>query len=468
MWIYIVVAVGSMIVAFIIAHTVEVSSAAAKKKTDKGFIASTDSSDVMLDDSVLRQSIFTEISDLVDSQQRGREITKAVSRVVGKELDKRVKDKEQEVTHKYERVLQEKTQNEEIALKKYKKVLVEKKSTDAVIRSIAEGLVVVDSEGKVVMMNPAAEKLLGVEKQDKVGHPITENLKSEQLVSLAQGTPEQEGKEIELRSSQEETKKILRASSAVIENEHGHTVGMVSVLSDITKQKELDRLKANFIASISHELRTPLIAIDKSVTLLLSKETGSLSEPQEQFLSIAARNLKRLTTLINDLLDMSKLEAKRMKLDRQPTVLLQLIDETLETFSNWAKSKSVKINKVVEGNIPEVIVDPGRIIQVLNNLIGNALKFTPSGGDVTIEATLDSDSVKVSVEDTGVGIPTQDLSKIFDKFYQSSERAPSDVSGTGLGLSICKEIVKIHGGKIWAESEKGKGARFNFTLPLKS
>ncbi|MCM8792539.1 MAG: cell wall metabolism sensor histidine kinase WalK, partial [Candidatus Omnitrophica bacterium] len=358
------------------------------------------------------------------------------------------------------------TKSEEIAWKKYKEVLLDKRETEAVIRSIAEGLVVVDIQGNVVMMNPAAEKLLGVSYKEKAGKSILEGLKEEQIVSMVKDLPHKENREIEVFSPKEETKKILRASSAVIEDENGKPIGMVSILSDATKQKELDRLKSNFVSNVTHELRTPLVAIEKSISLLLTQD---LSESQQrEFLSIAQRNLKRLTLLINDLLDLSKLEAGKMEIKRQPSHISNIIDETVSGLDSWAKTKSLVINKIVGDNLPQINVDPNRIIQVLTNLIGNAIKFTPQGGTITVKAHWieKDDELEVSVEDTGIGIAKEDLVRIFDKFFQVGERAPTDISGTGIGLSIVKEIIQLHGGKIWAESEKGKGAKFIFRLPL--
>ncbi|MCM8782999.1 MAG: cell wall metabolism sensor histidine kinase WalK [Candidatus Omnitrophica bacterium] len=278
--------------------------------------------------------------------------------------------------------------------------------------------------------------------------------------------PDKQDREIEIVSPNEETKKILRASSAVIEDENGKPIGMVSVLSDITKQKELDRLKSNFVSSVTHELRTPLVAMEKSVSLLLTQDIPE--SQQREFLAITQRNLKRLTLLINDLLDLSKLEAGKMDIRRQPTEISTIVEEAVSGLETWAKTKSLMINRIIDEGLPQINVDPNRIIQVLNNLIGNAIKFTPSGGTITIEAHLirEDNELEVSVQDTGIGIPKEDLPRIFDKFFQVGERAPTDISGTGIGLSIAKEIIKLHGGRIWAESEKGKGAKFIFRVPL--
>ena len=415
----------------------------------------------------LKQAIASQIVSAVDSEKACQRLSEAVTDIVGKELEKRLTQNSQELSQKYETIIKEKTHNEEIAWRKYQKVAEDKKETEAVIHSIAEGLVVVDSHGKVIMMNPAAEKLLGVSKKDKLGQQITDNMKDEQLVSLIRKHPGKEGREIELATHADETKKTLRASTAVIENEEGKTVGMVSVLSDITKQKELDQMKSGFVANVSHELRTPLVAMEKSIALILNKDAGPLTQTQEQFLSIAHRNLERLSGLINDLLNLSKFEAGKVELKKSPVAIDKVIIESIEGIQNWAKARGVLVITKIEASLPEITVDANRIIQVLTNLISNAIKFTPQGGTITVEAKLfDAQSMLISVADTGIGIAKENLSKLFEKFYQVGERVATDISGTGIGLSIVKEIVELHRGRIWAESEKGQGAKFTFTLPV--
>ena len=435
---------------------------AEKKKTRDAYLVSHAASDEILD-----KVIFEEVAKVIDSARSAKEISTRMAQVFDKELDKRVALNTQELAKKYDSVVREKAVSEEMAWKKYKKVLIEKKNTDAVIRSIAEGLVVVDAKGKVIMMNPAAEKILGTSSKDKVGRPVDENVHAEQLVSLVRTAEDEDKKEIELVGQGDETRKIIRASSAVIENENGQTIGMVSVLSDITKQRELDEMKSAFVAKVSHELRTPLVAIEKSISLLLTRATGPLSDNQEQFLSIADRNLKRLARLINDLLDLSKLEAGKMQMKMEPCSIGRNIDESIDGLLNWANTKSINFERNIQKDLPEIMFDSDRMIQVLTNLIGNAVKFTPVNGVITVAAALQEDYVEVSIADTGIGIPPESLGKVFDKFYQVGERTATDISGTGIGLSIAKEIVEIHGGRIWVESDQGRGARFIFTLPLR-
>jgi len=355
--------------------------------------------------------------------------------------------------------------------KENRRINSEKQRIDNIVRNMAEGMVVVDAEGRIILVNPAAESLLGITKAD-IGKPIKEVVKDEHLLTLTKKIAADKDsvveQDIELLSADESTKKVLRTSSAVVEDPNGNTVGMVTMLNDITKQKEVEALKGQFMASVSHELRTPLVAIEKSIALILSKATGEISDTQNQFLSIADRNLKRLTLLINDLLDLSKLEAHKMMLSRQPTSVDKLIIDSLESLNNWAQSKSVTLQHAISADLPLVELDPNRIIQVLNNLIGNAIKYTPEKGTVTVLAGRAEGvkAVQVTVQDTGVGIPQESLGKVFEKFYQVSNQHTSDVKGTGIGLAIVKEIVELHGGRVWAESEPGKGSRFIFTVPL--
>jgi PAS domain S-box-containing protein len=361
--------------------------------------------------------------------------------------------------------------------KENNRVLGEKERVDAVIRNLAEGLVVVDNEGRVQLMNPAAERLLGMDREKGRGAPLSQFLKDEHLVALAKGPlrdqAEHVTKEIEIRSVRDETRRILQASSAVIENEDGKTVGMVSVLSDITRQRQLEEMKSAFVARVSHELRTPLLAIEQSLALLLEKEAGAVTAHQEQFLSIAHRNIARLSRLVSDLLDVAKLEAGQMRLERMEFKICDMVHHVVETVRGWAGNRELAIEEVYPDADPEVEADPDRLTQVVTNLVGNALKFTPPGGKIRLEIDpqyrapdiSQAPCIAVSVQDTGIGIAKADQERIFHKFEQVSLATPKGVSSTGLGLTIAKEIVELHGGKIWVESNQGEGSRFIFVIP---
>lgn len=464
-YLFIVTVMASVLIALLLVYFASQSSKPPEKPEKKTYPAA----DSLYVDKDIKKSLYNEISEVVDSREKSKEIADAVSALFNRELQKGIESTRAELTTTYEGKLKEKTESEELAWKKYQRTSADKKKTEAVIRSITEGLVVVNAEGKVIMMNPAAEKLLDVSKEKKIGRDLLENMKDEQMFSLAKDGTNSELKEIELVSKHDDTKKVLRASSAVIEDENGQTVGMVSVLNDITKQKEIDRLKETFVANVSHELRTPLVAVDKTIALILDKAAGEVTKQAEELLNIASRNIKRLKMLIDELLDITKLEAGKVTVKCSPTSLARVINDTVDGLVIWAQSKSLKISKSVDPTIPEMNIDGDRITQVLTNLIGNAVKFTPKGGEISVSAVADraKNEVRVSVADNGIGISKENLDKIFDKFFQAGERTASDIGGTGIGLSIAKEMVKLHGGRIWVESEKGMGTKFTFTLPVK-
>ncbi|MGH7845764.1 MAG: sensor histidine kinase [Candidatus Binatia bacterium] len=230
--------------------------------------------------------------------------------------------------------------------------------------------------------------------------------------------------------------------------------------------KELDRLKSDFVSNVSHELRTPLTAIKGSVDLLLRKVPGSLNEKQTQYLTWVSANTQNLATLIDDLLDLSKIEAGKIELKATRVSLGGLIHEVVETLRPVAMEKSVVLE--VESSESSILVwaDRDKVTQILMNVIGNAIKFTPSSGKVTVSTANDGFKwVQVSVNDTGPGFPPEETQKIFEKFYQVAANGKQKPKGTGLGLAITKALVELHGGRIWVESEVKRGSRFSFTLP---
>lgn len=371
-------------------------------------------------------------------------------------------------------VLDKKIQNIEL---ENKIIRNQKERMDSVIRNLAEGLVIVDENGKVVLMNPAAEKMLDIRHGDKVGKDLGEDLSEGAIVSMASGNLRDNenisSQQIQLIGRDEETRKVLQSSSAIIENEDGQTVGMVSVLSDITRQKQLDDLKTKFVSNVSHELRTPLVAIQKSLTLILDQEVGEINEEQKKFLSIAHRNIDRLSRLINDLLDVQKLEAGAMHLRPSVFPVFGMVEHVISTMETWLKDKGITIEINCENRDVDIEADPDRLTQVVTNLMGNAVKFTPDDGTIIVEVIEGSgdagigggDYVEVAIKDSGIGISPEDQQKIFEKFVQVGLTQPAGVSSTGLGLTITKEIVQLHSGRIWVESEPEKGSRFAFRVP---
>jgi signal transduction histidine kinase len=234
--------------------------------------------------------------------------------------------------------------------------------------------------------------------------------------------------------------------------------------------KRLDKLKSTFISSISHELRTPLTVIKEFISLMLEGHAGPITEDQKDYLSIANKNILRLTNLIETLLDFARIESgKGLKLKFEPTLLIEVVEDASMTLSQQLEEKRITLENRIDPDTPLVLIDRNRMVEVFINLIGNGIKFTPPEGKITIDSrglTEKRDYLKVIVTDTGVGISPEDLPKIFDRFYQGQRTQSGIIAGTGLGLAITKEIIEGHQGDIQAESRFGSGASFVFTIPV--
>jgi two-component system sensor histidine kinase GlrK len=224
-------------------------------------------------------------------------------------------------------------------------------------------------------------------------------------------------------------------------------------------------MKADFFASMSHELRTPLTSIKEGTGLLLDGVGGETTEKQRKLLAILAEESNRLINVVNSLLDLSKMEAGMMTYDFESGHVDPLIRRALAEMAPLIEAKQIKLESKVEAPLPPVRIDPERILQVLRNLLGNAVKFTPKGGQVSVLAKPVNGKLEVSVKDSGPGIPAESLISIFEKFSQGSHKGSHTRQGTGLGLAIAKSIISSHGGRIWAESQLGQGSTFIFVLP---
>ena len=250
----------------------------------------------------------------------------------------------------------------------------------------------------------------------------------------------------------------------VLRSADGRVNGMQVVARDITRQLEMERMKDEFLSVVSHELRTPLTSIRGSLGLLASGRMGTLDERGQRMLEIAAQNTDRLVRLINDLLDIEKIESGRAQMEREPVELNRLIAETVEAMQPLTEKAGVTLES--EAAEATLLADPDRVLQVLTNLVSNAVKFSNPGGTVSISARMGDGEAVVSVRDRGRGIPTDKQGAIFERFQQVDSSDARQKGGTGLGLSIARSIVQQHGGRIWVESDWGEGSTFFFTLPL--
>jgi two-component system phosphate regulon sensor histidine kinase PhoR len=334
---------------------------------------------------------------------------------------------------------------------------------ESVLSGMAEGVIVTDAKGNIVLANPSARKMffidtppegrtpIEVARNSAVQNMIDKVLKEKQRLATA---------EILLNAPEEIYVKVN--SVPIMKAER--IEGAILVFHDITELRRLERIRQDFVANVSHELRTPLSSIKGYAETLYDGKVKDAKEQQE-FLGIVYRESDRLAKLIDDLLDLSKIESGRMSLVLLPVDLGPLANRTRGVVEKLAREKSIKIDIEIPPDLPKTLADERRISQVLLNLLDNAIKYTPDGGSVKVSAFRKDDFVQVDVSDTGVGIPEPDLYRIFERFYRVDKGRSRELGGTGLGLSIVKHIVQAHGGQVWVKSEAGRGSTFSFTVP---
>lgn len=342
----------------------------------------------------------------------------------------------------------------------------ERNKVKAILTSMTDGVIAIDRKGSILLINPAIEKLFNISYDKSVGKKLIEVVRNFDLEKfLHEALDSETGITRELQLFVPDMK-TFRISTAPLTNENG-TVGAVAVLRDITAFHQVEIMKTEFVANVSHELKTPLTSIKGFVETLLD---GALDEPEtaKHFLEIISDETDRLNRLINDILSLSAIEAKRRELNRVSLNLEKLINETVSILSPQASEKNLEINININHPLEEVEADEDMIGQVLINLIDNAVKYTQKGGTVSISAQTQKDRVKVAVADTGIGIPIDSIPRLFERFYRVDKARSREMGGTGLGLAIVKHILELHHGKIEVDSIVGKGSTFTFYLPLKN
>ena len=362
----------------------------------------------------------------------------------------------------------------------------------AIVDCLNEGLIVVDTHDRILYFNPAAKQLLNYSDTSQFPDRFTELITTTDLTVLANTQGKNTRTTVEINLDQEGENRILRVVTSYFSSiqtttnnssdENAEIAGMVYVFDDITREHEIDQMKSDFVALVSHELRTPLTSIIGFISLILDGKAGPLNKDQQLSLTRVHRQSKRLATMINDLLDISRIEAGRIVMNLEPVDLAEIAQQRLEELKPQADEKTINLDLSVQPDLPKLTGDEERLGQILTNLVGNAIKFTPSNGKVTIkishknypleDTTSDTDEMEgihVEVLDTGPGIPPQERENIFDKFQQLGNVQTREQGGTGLGLSIARGFVEAHKGKIWVDAgENGKGCNFQFWIPFLS
>jgi PAS domain S-box-containing protein len=346
---------------------------------------------------------------------------------------------------------------------------------ERIFSSLGHGMYVVDSERRIRLWNKAAESILGWKEEDALGNDCREFIRHEDKEGLRLCDDH-----CPLRSSIDGSRTVfagtvwgytsgggkvpLNVSCAPLLDAEGHVAGAVEVFADITREMEVDRLKSEIVSIMAHELRTPLTSMLGYLELVMEGEAGSLTDEQREFLSIVKSNIARLTGLVNDFLDLDKLESGKMDMHWEELDLNELARDALKAHFPMAEDKGLDLAHELEP-LSSVFGDRQLVSQVLHNLISNAIKYT-NEGKIEVKTSVDDGKVAVEVKDTGVGIPVEEQDKIGDKFFRASTAALTPSHGSGLGLSITMGIIEKHCGDLEIQSEPGVGSTFRVLLPL--
>jgi PAS domain S-box-containing protein len=344
----------------------------------------------------------------------------------------------------------------------------EKKKTDRIIQEITDGVIVVDVVGNILLINPAARMLLLGNKRHSLPTGASVLSHIPQLREIFENTTEATTKEIVVYDPGVAVQRVLKTTAVPLKDERGNLLGQVAVLHDITSFKEVDRLKSDFVSQVSHELRTPLTSIKGYIDNLKDGIAGVLVEKQMEYLNRMSKNADHLAILISDLLDVSRIESGKTVITLTALSFQDLIEEVIKNLRPNADEKSLEIVLEEFKEDSRIRGDHDKLEQVITNLLYNAIKFTPPGGRISVSLNREEPFIKTSVRDTGIGIPAEKQSRIFDRFYRVEPGSSSKTNGTGLGLYIAKNIIEMHGGRIWVSSEVGNGSEFSFTLPINS
>lgn len=336
-------------------------------------------------------------------------------------------------------------------------ILADERSTlGAVLGSTKDAVLVVNDDGLVLVANPAVQEMFGVEVTAVTGRILSDVIDLPPLLALF---AEHEPRVAEIALPDGRT---AQASLVQVKTEYGELIGCAAVFRDITVLKELEQMKTDFVNTVSHDLKNPISTINLAAALLV--KAGELNESQVQLRDRIVNTADYMDELVSDLLDLGKIEAG-LDMHLSPLDLVQLVREVILTLQPTYEQKDQQVDLEMPDSL-EIVADKGRLRQVLLNLIGNAVKYTPENGRVQVQVTGQAERVDIAVTDNGIGIPTQDLPYIFDKFYRVQDKETRSIKGTGLGLAIVRSIVEAHNGRITASSTHGKGSTFKVTLPV--
>ncbi|MCI0765395.1 cell wall metabolism sensor histidine kinase WalK [Bacillus sp. TL12] len=338
----------------------------------------------------------------------------------------------------------------------------ERRKLSSVLSHMTDGVIATDRKGDIILLNDPAEKMLNVSRETALDQSVLEVLGIQEEFTLDHLYEEPDSVLLDFSTRNEPY--ILRASFSVIQKETGKANGLIAVLYDVTEQERIDRERREFVANVSHELRTPLTTMRSYLEAL---SDGAWQDPNiaPQFLTVTQEETERMIRLVNALLQLSKLDSTEHRLMKEWVDFTDFFNNVIDRFE-MSKEQNVIFKRSFSKKSRFIDMDADKITQVLYNIISNALKYSPEGGTVTYRLRDREDMLEISVSDQGMGIPKENVEKIFERFYRVDKARSRQMGGTGLGLAIAKEMIVAHGGSIWAKSEEGKGTTIYFTLPM--
>ena len=353
--------------------------------------------------------------------------------------------------------------------RKLLEVANEKSQTRTIIGCMADGVLVVNREGQLVLWNPAAVSQLNLKNTTETGKSLSHYIQHKDLQKLIDSTLSPQGSGFTMISQEialgDDGKKVLMVDAAPVKEEMGETLGAVAVLRDISELVGIDRVKSQFVSMVAHELRTPLAAIEGYIDTCLTCAAGDDPDTHRRMQQRAKDRAHALLDLVNDLLMVSRIEAGKIAKKKEPLTAAEIIERSVELVQKEAEQKGISIEVNIPRNISPMVGDKNDLERVLVNLLANAVKYNVKGGRVIVKVSADDDYVVTSVTDTGFGIPKEDIPRIFDEFFRVEDEKRRYITGTGLGLSIVKKTIESHFGRIEVDSELGKGSTFTVFIP---
>ncbi|MCE7790870.1 cell wall metabolism sensor histidine kinase WalK [Salipaludibacillus sp. CUR1] len=338
----------------------------------------------------------------------------------------------------------------------------ERRKLSSVLTHMTDGVIATDKNGKIILMNRRAEEMLDQDQEKAMSTEITKMLNLDHFMKLKDLYRMTDPILLDFDNDEEEI--ILEAHFSVIEKENGEKNGLIAVLHDVTEQEKIEEERREFVANVSHELRTPLTSMKSYLEALAD---GALEDPEvaPHFLNVTSNETERMIRLVNDLLQLSKMDSKDYQMNLASMNATTFVNQVIDRFEMATKKQDIQFKRKIPDKSIPVLGDRDKLTQLLDNILSNSVKYSPEGGTVTCTLKIEKNRIIISVKDEGVGIPKENLSHVFDRFYRVDKARSRNLGGTGLGLAIAKEIAIAHGGDIWVSSEWGKGTTFSFSLP---